>query len=130
MSCLFLFHHLKILGVEKTASQQEIKKAYHKLALRLHPDKNPGDEVGSQSKALMFFHSHLVQCISNVMCCQEANEKFQQLQKVISILGDAEKRALYDETGITDDDVRTLFIALQFYLSDSSNIFLNPSFSS
>ncbi|PWZ25942.1 Chaperone protein dnaJ 6 [Zea mays] len=68
----------EILGVEKTTSQQEIKKAYHKLALRLHPDKNPGDE--------------------------EAKEKFQQLQKVISILGDAEKRALYDETGITDDD--------------------------
>ncbi|XP_047081174.1 chaperone protein dnaJ 6-like [Lolium rigidum] len=68
----------EILGVERTATQQEIKKAYHKLALRLHPDKNPGDE--------------------------EANEKFQQLQKVISILGDEEKRALYDETGITDDD--------------------------
>ncbi|KAG2649206.1 hypothetical protein PVAP13_1NG089100 [Panicum virgatum] len=68
----------EILGVEKTASQQEIKKAYYKLALRLHPDKNPGDE--------------------------EAKEKFQQLQKVISILGDAEKRALYDETGIADDD--------------------------
>ena len=42
----------------------------------------------------------------NVICCQGAKEKFQQLQKVISILGDAEKRALYDETGITDDDVR------------------------
>ncbi|CAL4970811.1 unnamed protein product [Urochloa decumbens] len=67
----------EILGVEKTASQQEIKKAYYKLALRLHPDKNPGDE--------------------------EAKEKFQQLQKVISILGDEEKRALYDETGIADD---------------------------
>ncbi|KAG8058394.1 hypothetical protein GUJ93_ZPchr0002g25966 [Zizania palustris] len=68
----------EILGVERTASQQEIKKAYHKLALRLHPDKNPGDE--------------------------EAKDKFQQLQKVISILGDEEKRALYDETGIADDD--------------------------
>ncbi|RZC83086.1 hypothetical protein C5167_045871 [Papaver somniferum] len=67
----------EILGVEKTASQQEIKKAYYKLALRLHPDKNPDDEG--------------------------AKEKFQQLQKVISIIGDEEKRALYDETGCVDD---------------------------
>uniref|UniRef100_A0A7N0T5A6 J domain-containing protein n=1 Tax=Kalanchoe fedtschenkoi TaxID=63787 RepID=A0A7N0T5A6_KALFE len=67
----------KILGVERTASQQEIKKAYYKLALRLHPDKNPGDE--------------------------EAKEKFQQLQKVISVLGDEEKRAVYDQTGCADD---------------------------
>lgn len=67
----------EVLGVKKTASQQEIKKAYHKMALRLHPDKNNGDE--------------------------EAKEKFQQLQKVISIIGDEEKRALYDETGCVDD---------------------------
>ncbi|XP_051141509.1 chaperone protein dnaJ 6-like isoform X2 [Andrographis paniculata] len=68
----------EILGVDQTASQQEIKKAYYKLALRLHPDKNPNDE--------------------------DAKEKFQQLQKVISILGDEEKRALYDQTGCVDDD--------------------------
>ncbi|XP_023538810.1 chaperone protein dnaJ 6-like [Cucurbita pepo subsp. pepo] len=67
----------EVLGVERTASQQEIKKAYYKLALRLHPDKNPGDE--------------------------EAKEKFQQLQKVVSILGDEEKRAVYDQTGCIDD---------------------------
>ncbi|KAL8494083.1 hypothetical protein ACS0TY_025031 [Phlomoides rotata] len=67
----------EIIGVDKAASQQEIKKAYYKLALRLHPDKNPGDE--------------------------EAKEKFQQLQKVISILGDEEKRAVYDQTGCVDD---------------------------
>ncbi|KAL2464678.1 Chaperone DnaJ-domain superfamily protein [Forsythia ovata] len=67
----------EILGVEQTATQQEIKKAYYKLALQLHPDKNPDDE--------------------------EAKEKFQQLQKVISILGDNEKRAVYDQTGCVDD---------------------------
>ncbi|KAI7727459.1 hypothetical protein M8C21_019892, partial [Ambrosia artemisiifolia] len=67
-----------VLGVEKTASQQDIKRAYHKLALRLHPDKNPDDE--------------------------NAKEKFQQLQKVVSVLGDEEKRALYDQTGCVDDD--------------------------
>lgn len=67
----------EILGVERTASQQEIKKAYYKLALHLHPDKNPGDEG--------------------------AKEKFQYLQKVMSILGDEEKRALYDQTGCVDD---------------------------
>ncbi|KAA3465213.1 Chaperone DnaJ [Gossypium australe] len=69
----------EVLNVAKTASQQEIKKAYYKLALRLHPDKNPGDE--------------------------DAKEKFQQLQKVISILGDEEKRAVYDQTGCVDDAV-------------------------
>ncbi|KAK9154927.1 hypothetical protein Sjap_002407 [Stephania japonica] len=69
----------EILGVERTSSQSEIKKAYYKLALRLHPDKNPGDE--------------------------EAKEKFQQLQKVVSILGDEEKRTLYDQTGCVDEDL-------------------------
>ncbi|PKU61363.1 chaperone protein dnaJ 6-like [Dendrobium catenatum] len=68
----------EILGVEKTASQHEIKKAYYKLALCLHPDKNPGDE--------------------------EAKEKFQLLQKVMSVLGDEEKRAFYDHTDSVDDD--------------------------
>ncbi|QHN81478.1 uncharacterized protein DS421_20g687220 [Arachis hypogaea] len=68
---------IKVLGVERTASQQEIKKAYYKLALRLHPDKNPGDE--------------------------EAKANFQQLQNVISILGDEEKRVIYDQIGCVDD---------------------------
>ncbi|CAN1348945.1 Chaperone protein dnaJ 6 [Linum perenne] len=84
----FVFHEencLRVLGVKKTATQQDIKKAYHKLALRLHPDKSPGDEV------------------MNCGTIEEAKEKFQQLQKVISILGDEEKRAVYDQTGCVDD---------------------------
>ncbi|KAL3701265.1 hypothetical protein R1sor_019287 [Riccia sorocarpa] len=67
----------KVLGVERTASQAEIRKAYHKLALRLHPDKNPDDEA--------------------------AKEKFQSLQSVIAVLGDPEKRKIYDETGSIED---------------------------
>lgn len=49
----------------KDASHAEIKKAYHKLALQLHPDKNPGEE--------------------------EASAKFQSLQQIYSVLGDQEK---------------------------------------
>lgn len=65
-------------------------------------------------KPLIMFHSNIVACLKWNVWCQEAKEKFQQLQKVISILGDAEKRALYDETGITDDDVSTSFVLIDF----------------
>jgi len=66
----------------------------------------------------------------NVIWCQEAKEKFQQLQKVISILGDAEKRALYDETGIADDDVSTSFLVLDFLLFRLKQYFSEPILSS
>lgn len=67
-----------MLALERTATQDEVKKAYFKMALKLHPDKNPGDE--------------------------EAKERFQQLQKVYSVLGDPERRKMYDETGATEDE--------------------------
>ncbi|XLT09530.1 hypothetical protein HN51_055323, partial [Arachis hypogaea] len=79
--------------LERTASQQEIKKAYYKLALRLHPDKNPGDEGG----ATLISKDSI-----------EAKAKFQQLQNVISILGDEEKQAIYDQIGCVDDAVSDL----------------------
>lgn len=58
--------------------QATIKKAYMKLALKLHPDKNPGDT--------------------------SAHEKFQALNRVYRVLGDPERRKAYDETGVEDDD--------------------------
>lgn len=62
--------YYEILGVSKTASADEIKKAYRKLALKYHPDKNPGDTV--------------------------AEEKFKQITAAYDVLGDEEKRRQYD----------------------------------
>jgi curved DNA-binding protein len=65
--------YYKVLGVPKTASQDEIKKAYKKLAKKYHPDKNPGDK--------------------------EAEVKFKELNEANSVLSDPEKRKQYDEMG-------------------------------
>lgn len=65
--------YYKILGVEKKASQDEIKKAYRKLAVAYHPDKNQGNK--------------------------EAEEKFKEIGEAYEVLGDAEKRKKYDELG-------------------------------
>lgn len=65
--------YYKILGVAKSASQEEIKKAYRKLAVKFHPDKNPGDK--------------------------KAEEKFKEINEANDVLGDAEKRKKYDNLG-------------------------------
>jgi len=62
-----------ILGVEKGASQEDIKKAYRKLAVQYHPDKNPDDK--------------------------QAEERFKSISEAYDILGDEEKRAKYDKIG-------------------------------
>jgi len=66
-------HLYKVLGVSKTATESEIKKAYMKKARLLHPDKNPGDEA--------------------------AAEKFKELGRAYEVLKDAEKREVYDRFG-------------------------------
>lgn len=65
--------YYKILGVDKTASDKEIKQAYRKLARQYHPDVNPGDKA--------------------------AEEKFKEINEANEVLGDPEKRKKYDELG-------------------------------
>jgi curved DNA-binding protein len=65
--------YYKILGVDKKASQADIKKAYRKLAVQYHPDKNPNNK--------------------------EAEEKFKQANEAYEVLGDEEKRKKYDTLG-------------------------------
>ena len=63
----------QILGVPKSASDDDIKKAYRKLAMKYHPDRNPNNK--------------------------EAEEKFKEVQNAYAILSDAQKRATYDQFG-------------------------------
>jgi len=72
-----MFDPYEILGVSRNATQEEIKKAYRKLAHKYHPDKNPGDK--------------------------QAEEKFKQINNAYEILSDPEKRANYDRFGSSYD---------------------------
>ncbi|NIG53060.1 DnaJ C-terminal domain-containing protein [Chitinophaga sp. Cy-1792] len=65
--------YYKILGVEKSSTAEQIKKAYRKLAVKYHPDKNPGDKA--------------------------AEEKFKEINEAYEVLSDADKRKKYDQFG-------------------------------
>src|SRR5688500_2861433 len=64
----------KILGVDKKASAEDIKKAHRKLVRQFHPDRNPGDA--------------------------KAEERFKEVQAAYDILGDPDKRKQYDRGGL------------------------------
>lgn len=70
--------YYKVLGVEKTATADEIKKAYRTLAFKYHPDRNPGDK--------------------------QAEEKFKEISTAYDVLGDEAKRRNYDLGGYSFND--------------------------
>jgi len=65
--------YYEVIGVSRTATEQEIKSAYRKLALKYHPDRNPGDK--------------------------EAEERFKEAAEAYAVLADGEKRQMYDRFG-------------------------------
>ena len=70
--------YYEVLGVEKNASADEIKRAYKKLAIKYHPDRNPGNK--------------------------EAEEKFKEATEAYEVLSDEQKRPLYDQYGFAGVD--------------------------
>src|SRR5689334_18240495 len=68
-----------ILGVKKTASEDEIRKAFRKLARKHHPDVNPGDKA--------------------------AEEKFKTISEANDVLSDPKKRKIYDQLGFYSDNI-------------------------
>ena len=71
--------YYEILGVKKSASAEEIRKAFRKLARKYHPDVNPGDK--------------------------SAEEKFKALSEANEVLSDPKKRKIYDQVGFYSDNI-------------------------
>src|SRR3954465_10464005 len=68
-----------VLGLKKSASQEEIRKAFRKMARKYHPDVNPGDK--------------------------KAEEKFKEISEANDVLSDPKKRKIYDQVGFYSDNI-------------------------
>src|SRR3954466_3410610 len=71
--------YYEILGVKKSASVEDIRKAFRKLARKYHPDVNPGDK--------------------------KAEEKFKEISEANEVLSDPKKRKIYDQLGYYSDNI-------------------------
>src|ERR1700747_1998838 len=71
--------YYEILGVKKSASADDIRKAFRKLARKYHPDVNPGDKA--------------------------AEERFKQFSEANDVLSDPKKRKIYDQLGYSSDNI-------------------------
>ena len=94
--------YYEVLGVQKNATQEEIKKAYRKLAVANHPDKNPGDKA--------------------------AEERFKEATEAYEVLGDEKKRANYDQFGFAGVDGQNQGYSRAY--QDFSDLFSGGGFSS
>ena len=70
--------YYEVLGVDKSASEDEIKRAYKKMARKYHPDLNPDNK--------------------------EAEEKFKEVNEAYEVLSDSDKKERYDQIGIAGED--------------------------
>ncbi len=94
-----------VLGIERNATEDEIKKAYRRLAMEYHPDKNPGDKI--------------------------AEEKFKEAAEAYEVLKDAQKRRLYDtygHAGVKGSGGQDPFAGFDFDLSDALRTFMSEGF--